>query len=227
MTTTTCPHCNESIADEIAEAEAALEKKFEGWESAEDIQGLKAALATEREAARKAQRQVKQLKENAEGLTKEKFDELEQIARDGETKNASLLEENKTLKQERDDAVQNFGAAKTTIRDGMIATAVAAAGGNLALLKPALAADLDENATAEQITERVAAMRQDADFQSAFKATTHSGSGSQPGTTGGQQHGGHAGVGWKGKTNRSQFSEREKVDAQKELGLDGYMQIPE
>lgn len=194
-----CAHCGEDISEQVA--------------------GLKNTARSERETRKELERELKELKAKNAGAD---IDEMQASIADGEAKNAALLEEVKQLKQERDDALGERDTAKTQIRDGQIATAVAEAGGNLALLKPALRESLGDDATPEQIAEKVAAMRNDDQFGAAFKATTHSGSGSLPDTQGGQMKT----VGSKYPARRSEFTERQKVDYQNEHGLDAYMDIP-
>ena len=183
----------------------------EGAEGKDDIKGLKAALETEREAARKFQRQLKQAQEATKGLSREDLDKM--VATQNE--NAQTI---KQLQQERDEALAK-------ILDGQIGTAVAEANGNLALLRPAIREELKRNPEAD-VGELVASMKQDENFQSAFKASSHSGGGSHSDDSGRASSSvGGGGPSWKGK-RRSQMTDREAVDAQKELGLDAYMDLP-
>lgn len=137
--------------------------------------------------------------------------------------------------------------------DSAATQALADAGGNVELLKPhlmnrvrlntddfsvqVLEADgttpkVDASGNPVNIDALVSEMRDSDVFASGFKATSQSGSGSEPTEGGGDQLPGT------GKPNggtppagqykpRSQMSDREKIDAQKALGIDAYLDLPD
>ena len=197
-----CAHCGESIEEQVA--------------------GLKKVAVAEREERKETERKLKQAKEKLAGA--------------GDVED--LRKQIDALTVERDEALGKFGEMKTEldttkgelatkneqILDGKIGTAVAQANGNLALLRPAIRDALREKPDAD-VGELVASMKQDENFQSAFRATTHSSGGAPSETGGGRGSTAGGGPSWKGK-RRSQMTDREAVDAQKELGLDAYMDLP-
>jgi hypothetical protein len=137
--------------------------------------------------------------------------------------------------------------------DSAATQALADAGGNVELLKPhlmnrvrlntddfsvqILEADgttpkVDASGNPVTIDTLVREMRDSDVFASGFKATAQSGSGSEPTEGGGDQMPGQ------GKPNggtppagqfkpRSQMTDREKIDAQKQLGIDAYLNLPD
>lgn len=129
--------------------------------------------------------------------------------------------------------------------------ALADAGGNVELLKPHLMGRVKLNTDdftvqvleADGVTPKVDAqgnpvtidalvseMRDSDIFASGFKATEQSGSGSEPTSGGGDQLPGkqNGGTPPVGQTKpRSQMTDREKVDFQKEHGLDALLALPE
>jgi hypothetical protein len=130
--------------------------------------------------------------------------------------------------------------------------ALADAGGNVELLKPHLLSRLklntddfsvlvleddgktpkvDASGNPVNIDALVSEMRDSDTFASGFKATSQSGSGSEPTEGGGDQppgqgkpNGGTPPVGTK---PRSQMSDREKIDFQKEHGIEKLLALPE
>lgn len=120
----------------------------EGAEGEDDVKGLKKALEAEREAARKAARQLKQAQEASSGIDKDKYEELLQKEQDAEEAAALKAGEFEKLKEqmlkkhrEDLDKLRNEVTRRDTrIEELTIETAVvnelSKANGNVELLRP-------------------------------------------------------------------------------------------
>ena len=234
----------------------------EGAEGEDDVKGLKKALEAEREAARKAQRQLKQAQEASSGIDKDKYEELLKKEQEAEEAAALKAGEFEKLKEQMLSKHKEALAAKEneiaryrskveelTI-EAAVVNEVARAGGNVELLRPHVRSHLkldpdtlemvvldndrqtpkvDGDGKPAKLESLISEMRKSDIFASAFKATEQSGGGSDPGGDGGSGSTGKTGGTplKKEGLKRSTMSDREKIDFQKEHGLDALMNLPD
>lgn len=202
----------EKLGDDL---EIEVDTLSELSDTFEDVSGLKSALAKERKShqdekhARKSAEGKLAIAGDAEALA-EKDAEIEKLKSDHAAEVESRDTEIKTLKD--------------TALTGKIASAVSKAGGNVDLLTPHLRAALAENPDLD-IDEHVEGMKGDETFSGAFKATSHSGGGGDP------SHGNESTFG-KSRLHampmrRSEMTDRQKVDYQKQHGLDALLSLPQ
>lgn len=234
----------------------------DGAEGEDDIQGLKKALAEEREAAKKAQRALKAAQDASAGIDKEKYEELVEKERKAEEAAAlkagefeklkeQMLAKHKEALEAKDNEIARY---RSRVEDLTVEAAVVAevskAGGNVELLRPHVRSfvkldpdtldmvvldndkstpKVDAEGKPAKLESLISEMRKSDTFASAFKATEQSGGGSDPGGDGGSGSTGKTG-GTPLKTEglkRSTMTERQKVDFQKEHGLDALLELPE
>lgn len=177
-----------------------------------------------------------------EELDAQRKGEWEKLKAQMAEKHQKALDEQKAEAQKLRDRVQELTV------DNAVQEAIIKGKGNPRLLKPLVSqhAQLDPDTLELVVVEPdgtpkvdgsgnpatlddvISEMRDNPEFSGAFAATTQSGSGSDP-QTGGDASGNNSGgtpSKWEGK-RRSEMSDREKVDAQKELGIDKYLEIPD
>lgn len=194
---------------EIEKTPEAIEEHF-NIAGAEDVTGLRNALKEERTSRKEYERRAK----SAEGRLAQ--GDLENS--NGE-KDAEIAQLKSTLKERETEITTIRQEAQEKDISAKITTAVARHKGDVDLLMPHLKATLAENPDLD-LDDAMSGLKER--HPGAFRATSQSGGGSQPGTTGGP-----GGVRQATRKRRSEMTEREKVDAQRDLGLDAYMELPE
>lgn len=205
---TNCQHCEEDISSQIEEATA----KFSDYESPEQVEGLKSALEKTREEKRKLKAKDETMQNNIDALTNE-LDALQAatVPKSDFDALTTELEERQT--------------ENTTLRDeattGKIATAVAKAGGSLAMLSPMIKAKMAENPKLD-IDVHLATLKNDSDFGGAFKASDQSGGGGPSGKTSSATFKAMQSA----NLRRGSMTDAQKNEYQKTHGLDALLDLP-
>jgi len=209
-----CPHCDEDISD-----------TFISKDEVEDVSGLKKALASEREGARQANRELAQLRDkhaassfDSEEVKKQRdtlTKQLDDLKASGELNSGNLT-------KQLDELKATNAALAEEATNGKIAIAIVKTKGNPKLLMPHVRKMMDEDSA---LSYDEAAQKAKAEFSmevGAYKASEQSGTGSDPG----RSDVGRASFN-QTPTRRSQMTDRQKVDHQKQFGLDSLLNIPE
>lgn len=206
-----CPHCDGDITEHTA--------------------GLRSALQTEREAARtnakkakKANGLIDELRESAGVETPEELTDFVKTAQAGEEID-KLNNQVADLTKQVDELSVTNAKLQDDAEIGKISAAITNARGNVKMLMPHVRQALKDDPNMD-VESFVASMRADDAFAGAFAATDMSGSGSEP------QKGGDGpstlGRGMHSKPlRRSTMTDREKVDYQKQYGLDALLDLPQ
>jgi hypothetical protein len=196
----------------------------EGAEGEDDIAGLRKALKEERATRRKLEHQNKSLRQirDEDGKpplddddgdhSEEKTAELETIRKEYEKQ---LAEKDETITKLESSNVEKARAEK-------IAKAVATHGGDFEMIDPYIEKKLRENPDLD-IDAEVAQLVKDKPSVFKPKFAEHTGMGGQPG----MESAGRSSLMRSANLQRSTMSDRQKIDYQKEHGLDALMALPE
>lgn len=193
----------------------------EGAEGDDDIAGLRKALKEERKSVRKLKYENDALKlvnegkappDDADDHSEEKTAELETIRKEYEKQ---LAEKDETITK-----LESSNAEKA--RSEKIAKAVANHGGDFEMLDPYIEKQLRANPDLD-IDAEVARLVKDKPSVFKPKFADHTGTGGQPG----MESAGQSSLMRGEKLQRSKMSDRQKIDFQKEHGLDAFMALPE
>lgn len=210
-------------------------------------QGLRKALETEREAAKKAQRTVKQLKDASakhreaaadvekkdariaeleqalDAMTKQRDADAEELrkAQEAAAEIEPLRAENETLKADAEKAEADKAQAE---KDAAITEELQKAGGNIEALMPHVRSRADA-APERELSEIITDLRNSDSFAALFRGTGQSGGGAPvDGGSGGKIINMQKS---KADLKRSTMTDREKVDFQREHGLDALLDLPQ
>ena len=228
-----CPHCDESIADEV---KAEIEKNYTANDEVEDVSGLKTALEKTREEkkelkAKKAKLEdelatAKVLIEDATLKLRDADPQLRTELNAAKEQLATMVSKSEfdSLKTQLDESTATTTQLRDEATQGRIATAVAKAGGNLAMLSPMIKSEMLKNPELD-LGEHLATLKTDSEFAGAFKASEHSGGGSDPGKGNDVTFG--RSLSATASLRRSTMTDRQKVDHQKQYGLDSLLSLPE
>ena len=215
-----CPHCDEDISDVIAGLKSALDKtREEKREEHNKAATLKDELATAKVLLEDATLKLR----DADHGTSEAL-QLEINA---------LTEQLATMVSKSDFDAQTANLATTTtelneslVREtqNKVIASINKAGGNVAMLTPMLEKELALNPELDT-DARIQELRTDDGFRAAFKASDHSGSGADPGKGNDVTFG--RSLSATTSLRRSTMTDRQKVDHQKQYGLDSLLSLPE
>lgn len=204
-----CPDCGADVSDITA--------------------SLKKALGEEREFRRKAERSLKQAQDANKGIGDQtaKIEELEQaIDALKQQRDADAEELGKAI-AERDELKASAEKAEadraTAEKDAAITEELQKAGGNIEALMPHVRSRADA-APERALTDIIGDLRNSDSFASLFRGTGQTGGGSMSeGSSGGKI----TNITESKNLRRGTMTEREKIDYQREHGIEGLMSLPQ